>query len=405
MVTTIAYLINQYPKVSHSFIRREILALEEQGLQIKRFAMRSCAAELVDEADKHELSQTRYLLSVGFPGLFLGLLKTAIASPLNFLKSLALTVKVGWNSERGILRHLVYLAEACVLRGWLRADRVNHIHAHFGTNATTVAMLCHALGGPTYSFTVHGPEEFDKVKAIAIPAKLAHASFAIAISSFGKSQLMRWCDHPHWAKIHVVHCGLDQAFFTQTSPAIPATPNLVCVGRLSEQKGHFLLLEAVQRLHAKGVRLNLTLVGDGDLRPAIEAFIHRCQLQDVVKITGWATNTEVQQYILDAKALVLPSFAEGLPVVIMEAMALRRPVISTYIAGIPELIQSGKAGWLVPAGSVDDLEQAIQAVLKTPITDLEKMGEIGFEQVKQRHNIRTEVTKLATLFAKYIETY
>ncbi|MEO1146039.1 MAG: glycosyltransferase [Cyanobacteria bacterium J06638_22] len=403
MSINIAYLINQYPKVSHSFIRREILALEEQGLKVQRFALRSCDAELVDEADKHELSRTRYILSVGLPGLLIALLKTAIAAPTSFLKALALAINVGWMSERGLIFHLIYLAEACVLLSWLRKGGVSHVHSHFGTNATTVAMLCHALGGPPYSFTVHGPEEFDKVKAIGLPEKLKHAKFAIAISSFGKSQLFRWCAPSEWNKIHIVHCGLDQSFFARSTAAIPHQSGLVCIGRLSEQKGHFLLLEAINRLHQKGINVPITFVGDGELRPKIEAFIQQFDLQDIVHITGWATNAEVQQYLLNSRGMVLPSFAEGLPVVIMEAFALRRPVISTYIAGIPELVKPRISGWLVPSGSVNDLEAAMQDLIHTSPQELETMGEQGYTDVFENHNIATEAEKLADLFSKYAD--
>ena len=403
MSTKIAYLVNQYPKVSHSFIRREILALEKKGLEIKRFALRSCDAELVDEADKRELSQTQYILSVGLAGLLTALLRTAIASPSYFFKALALAVKVGWKSERGLIYHLIYLAEACVLLSWLRKGDISHVHSHFGTNATTVAMLCHILGGPSYSFTVHGPEEFDRVEAIGLPAKLKYARFVIAISSFCKSQLFRWCDLDEWKKIHIVHCGLDQSFFSQPATAIPELSGLVCVGRLSEQKGHFLLLEAINRLHKKGINVPITFVGDGELRPKIEQLIQHFHLQDLVKITGWATNSEVQKYLLASKCMVLPSFAEGLPVVIMEALALRRPVISTYIAGIPELVEPGESGWLVPSGSLDDLEGAIQALDQNSTENLEKMGERGYAKVLENHNIAIEAGKLADLFSKYAD--
>lgn len=401
MSLNVAYLINQYPKVSHSFIRREILALEEQGLKIKRFALRSCDAELVDEADKQELLQTKYILSVGLPGLLIALVKKAIAAPGSFLKALSLAFKIGWKSERGLIYHFIYLAEACVLLDWLCADKISHLHSHFGTNATTVAMLCHILGGPSYSFTVHGPEEFDKVQAIALPEKLKYAKFAIAISSFGKSQLFRWCEPDQWAKIHIVHCGLDQSFFTKPVTPISESSGLVCIGRLSEQKGHFLLLEAVNQLHKRGVNVPVTFVGDGELRPKIEQFIQHHQLQDLITITGWATNAEVQTYLLNSKGMVLPSFAEGLPVVIMEALALRRPVISTYIAGIPELVEPDYSGWLVPAGSCEDLEQALQTLMKSSTEELELMGERGHIKTLQNHNITVEAEKLAHLFSKY----
>lgn len=398
---TIAYLINQYPKVSHSFIRREIGGLEAMGITVARFSIRTCAPELVDEADKQELEKTQAILGIGIVGLLLSLLKVAITKPVAFLKALSLTIKVGWKSERGILRNFAYLAEACVLLGWCSDSEISHIHAHFGTNSTTVAMLCEVLGGPPYSFTVHGPEEFDKVQAIALSEKINRAAFVVAVSSFGKSQLCRWCDYEHWTKIHVIHCGVDETFLTQSHVPVPNEPRLVCVGRLGEQKGHMLLLEAVRQLAIEGLSFKLVLVGDGPLRENIETEIAKYNLHNYIEITGWASSTEVRQQILASRALVLPSFAEGLPVVIMEALALGRPAISTYVAGIPELVEPGVCGWLVPAGSLEPLTAAMRNALTSPIEKLETMGKIGAERVASQHNALTEAKKLAALFQEY----
>lgn len=398
MSTAIAYLVNQYPKVSHSFIRREIHGVEACGIDVYRFSVRSRSDELVDAADKAELQKTDVILSVGLIGLLIGMLTVAITRPIPFFKALRLAIQVGWNSERGLLLHIIYLAEACVLLKRLAKTPVTHIHSHFGTNSTTVAMLCHVLGGPPYSFTVHGPEEFDKVKAIALPEKIRRAAFVVAISSFGRSQLYRWCSVEDWAKIHIVHCAVDDYFLNPKTQSLPTEPNLVCVGRLSEQKGHLLLLEAAHLLAQSNRSFTLTFVGDGELRSQIEAKIRQYHLEANIVITGWATSTEVQQHLLNSRAMILPSFAEGLPVVIMEALAVERPVLSTYVAGIPELIDPLRCGWLVPAGSVDALADAIKTVLDTPIETLQEMGKYGAEQVRAQHNIQIEADKLSAPF-------
>ncbi|MCG5058525.1 MAG: glycosyltransferase [Limnoraphis sp. WC205] len=394
----IAYLVNQYPKVSHSFIRREILAVEATGIEVLRFSVRSLEDELVDEADKQELAKTRFILNVGAIGLLFSVFWVKIRRPLRFFSAIGLAFKIGQKSERGIFYHLIYLAEACVLLRWLLESNVEHIHVHFGTNSTTVAMLCRALGGPTYSFTVHGPEEFDKPQAINLTEKINNASFVVAISSFGKSQLYRWCDYKQWSKIKVVRCGVDRLFIEQSPVAIPDEPRFVCVGRLSEQKGHLLLVEAVSQLAAEGIKFKLIFVGDGELRHPIETLMNQLNLKDYIEITGWATNAEVREQILASQALVLPSFAEGLPVVLMEALALRRPALTTYIAGIPELVEPNKSGWLVPAGSIEALTEAMKTVLETPREQLEHMGKYGAERVHHQHNITTEANKLAELF-------
>ena len=397
MAFKVAYLVNQYPKVSHSFVRREIQALEASGISVLRFSIRSVANELVDEADKQELQKTRFLLGNGAIFLLLSLLQVALSRPIRFFQALSLVWQTGWKSERGMDYQLAYLAEACVLLGWLLKAGVVHLHAHFGTNSATVAMLCHTLGGPPYSFTVHGPEEFDKVQMIALPEKIKRADFVVAISEFGVSQLYRWCPFQEWSKIHLIRCGVDQSFLAQPPVAIPEEPRLVCVGRLCEDKGQLLLVHAAHQLAAAGLNFKLTLVGDGPLRAELETWIRTYGLERQVEITGWASSAEVRQFILDARAMVLPSFAEGLPVVIMEALALGRPVISTTIAGIPELVQPGVSGWLVPPSSIDALTQAMRSALQSPTADLEKMGRMGAERVARQHDVVVEAQKLAKL--------
>lgn len=396
-VPKIAYLINQYPKVSHSFIRREIHAIEKCGLPVGRYAIRSCHAELVDKADQQELALTRTVLESGAATLLKSATKAALTRPKQVWQALKLAVKFGQRSDRGVLRHLIYLAEACVLNDWFKEDGINHIHAHFGTNSTTVAMLCTALGGPTYSFTIHGPEEFDTIQALSIVEKVERSAFVATVSSFSKSQLYRWCDQSQWHKVKVIRCGVDQAFFTETTP-IPADPRIVCVGRLCEAKGQLLLIEAIKPIVAAGIPIKLVLVGDGAIRPQIEAMIAEAELQNHVEITGWASNEEVRKQILAARALVLPSFAEGLPVALMEALALQRPVISTYIAGIPELVIPNHCGWLVPSGSIADLTEAIKSAITLPSEVLAEMAFAGAERVARYHDVAAEAQKLAALF-------
>jgi glycosyltransferase involved in cell wall biosynthesis len=394
----IAYLVNQYPKVSHSFIRREIAALEACGLSVTRFSIRSCESELVDPEDKEEFQKTQIILKVGIVGLLINLLTIAFTKPISFLQALSLAFKIGRKSQQGILYHIIYLAESCVLERWLQKAGITHLHAHFGTNSTTVAMLCQAIGGTPYSFTVHGPEEFDSPNSLALTEKINRAKFVVTISSFSRSQLYRWCNYQQWQKIHVIRCGVDADYFEQPTIPIPSEPNLVCVGRLCEQKGQILLLEALKNLITDNIECQLTLVGDGSLRPEIENLIQEYGLEKQVKITGWASGTEVQKYIMNSCALVLPSFAEGLPVVIMEALALERPVITTYVAGIPELVQSEVNGWLIPSGSVTALTEIMRQVLQLPTEKLEQMGKAGSVTVKMLHNTAQEAGKLANLF-------
>ncbi|CCE02115.1 glycosyltransferase [Bradyrhizobium sp. STM 3809] len=393
----IAYLVNQYPKVSHSFIRREILALEREGLEVTRISIRGWDADLVDEADVAERARTRYVLQTGALAICMAAASAALTRPGAFARTLLLAFHMARRAERSLPYHLIYLAEACLILHWLRQSGVAHVHAHFGTNSAEVAMLVHSLGGPPFSFTVHGPEEFDKAPLLGLAEKVRHAAFVVAISSFGRSQLFRLVESMHWSKIQVVRCGLDQADFEAESD-YRETRNLVCVGRLCEQKGQLMLIQAARLLAEADVDFELILVGDGEQRRDIAALITEFSLDDRVRITGWASSTEVRSHLRNARALVLPSFAEGLPVVIMEAMALRRPIISTFVAGIPELVRDQEHGWLVPAGDVTALAAAMRSCLDSTPAKLQSMGQAAFERVNIQHHVATSARELKRLF-------
>jgi colanic acid/amylovoran biosynthesis glycosyltransferase len=272
------------------------------------------------------------------------------------------------------------------------------VHAHFGTNSADVAMQVHMVGGPKWSFTVHGPEEFDKPHAIGLPEKIRRSAFVVAVSSYGRSQLYRLVDYRLWAKIVIVRCGLDRSFYGEAPPPFYPPGRFVCVGRLCEQKGQMLLLRAINRLLDLNVPVELVLAGDGEMRQDIERFITDHNMQSSVRVTGWIGGDQVRQEILAARALVLPSFAEGLPVVLMEALSLRRPVISTYVAGIPELVQAGTNGWLVPAGDVEALVSAMRDCIGASEVSLHRMGNSGRQRVLDNHDIDREASKLETLF-------
>lgn len=398
----LAYFINQYPKVSHSFIRREIMALERLGYTVERYALRTNKDELVDPLDQSELSKTRYVLSERPLKIGLAFIKTFYSSPLLLYKAFKAAIFMGLRSDRGLILHLIYVIEACVLLQWEKTSGIYHIHAHFGTNSTTVVMLAYLLGGVGYSFTVHGPEEFDKPEFIHLAQKIHYCRFVVAISSYGRSQLYRWVRHDQWVKVKIVHCGLERAFYDIPPVPIPVLSRLVCVGRLCEQKGQLLLIEAAHQLKEQNIAFELILAGDGEMRADIEALVDLYGLRDRVRITGWISSDRVREELLAAQGLVLPSFAEGLPVVIMEAMALRRPVLSTFVAGIPELAQPGENSWLFQAGSVEDLTSALLDFLSTPKDVLQRMGEAGYKRVLERHSIDIEAGKLAALFREYM---
>jgi glycosyltransferase involved in cell wall biosynthesis len=300
------------------------------------------------------------------------------------------------SKNKALAYHLIYIAEAAMILRMTKANGIRHLHAHFGTNSAEVAMLSHVLGGPPYSFTVHGPEEF--LRPMGLEEKTRRAAFVVTISHFGRSQMLMRLPLREWDKVKIVGCGLEPGFYSGPTRLVPDSKRFVCVGRLCEAKGQFLLIQAVAALAARGIEIEMVLAGDGPLRPALERQIEALGVGHQVRITGWISGDQVREEMLAARALVLPSFAEGLPVVVMEAMALRRPVLTTYVAGTPELVHSGENGWLFAAGSQENLEAALIECLETPVERLRALGERGHLDVVVAHSIDLEAAKLAELF-------
>ncbi len=389
----IGYLMNTYPVTSATFIRREIAALEAQGVQVARFAIRPWDQPLVDPADTAEAARTRYLLAPGGLRLLVMALAEGARAPRGMVRAVAAAWRLWRAAGPGsFVRHAAYLLEAAHLKR--AAVGCTHLHAHFATNTAAVALLCARMGGPGYSFTAHGPDEFDDPAAGSLAAKLAGARFAVAISHFARTRLALAGGMGQWSKLHVVRCGVDTTALTPAPPPADDAP-FVCVGRLCPQKAQTLLVEALAQVG--GARL--VLLGDGQTRAQIAALIAQHGLDGRVTLQGWADSTQVAAAIRDARALVLPSFAEGLPIVLMEALALGRPVITTHVAGIPELVDDA-CGWLVPAGDVDALAAALVAARDTPPVQLARMGAAGRARVLARHDVAENAAQLRARFAQ-----
>jgi glycosyltransferase involved in cell wall biosynthesis len=397
----IAYLINVYPRPNQTFIWREMAALEAGGINVHRFALRPCD-EALDGIGLGETRRTRYVLGEGRVGIFAAVLRTVFLRPVRSLVALGTAWRCGRRSQRGLIRHFIYWVEACVLVQWMKQCEAEHAHAHYGTNTAAILMLCRVLGGPTYSFTAHGPEEFDSPIDLSLGEKIKHAAFVVAVCNYGRSQLYRWCPREQWHKVQIVRCGVDELFLSGSRQPVPSAPRLLSVGRLSEQKGQLLLVEAAALLKDRGIEFELVLVGDGELRGPIEALIQSRQLGASVKLAGWKSGAEIRGLMLESRALVMPSFAEGLPVVVMESLALGRPVLSTYVAGIPELVENGVSGVLVPASDVKSLADAMAGLLTATQEELRRLGENGRQRVRTDHDASTEAARLAGLFRRTV---
>lgn len=395
----VAYVVNEHPKIHHTFVRTEIAAVERAGVQVDRVAIRRPAPPLLDAADRDEAQRTRVVLDGGVGGLVAALSRTAVQCPQELARALRMAVQIGWRSERGMARHLAYLAEACVLLRWTSEWRTDHVHAAFGSNPAAVALLCRLLGGPPYSFTAHGPEEFERAPLLGIPDKVEQAAFVTVVSEAGRVHLQQWCRPAVWDRFHVVRCGIDGRFSGGEPTPVPAARRIVFVGRLCAEKAPLLLLDAVARLNAAGAACDLVMVGDGPLRAAVETRIRGLGLSERVTVVGWAGADDVRRHVTGARALVLPSFAEGLPVVLMEALALHRPVICTAVGGVAELVESGVCGWVIAPGSLDALAAAIGKALDAAPAELLQMGHEGAARVARLHDGAAAGRALAALFA------
>jgi colanic acid/amylovoran biosynthesis glycosyltransferase len=394
----LAYLCNLYPAVSHSFVRREIEGVEAEGHEVHRFSIRPAKKDLCDPADLQEAERTQTILNQGWAPLIGAAIALLISHPRQTLRAMGAAWQLAGPGLRSKARQTAYWLEAAWLVRKLEELGIEHLHAHFGTNPAAVGAIARAWGGPTFSFTVHGPDEFDEPSALALSRKIAAASFVVAISSFGRSQLMRWSSPWQWEKLFVVRCGVDASFLETVPASVPAdSTQFLCVARLSAQKGLPLLIAACDRLRSSGRMFGLTIIGDGEMRRELEHQIRRRGLEGYVTLAGVRSAAEIREQLRTARAFVLPSFAEGLPVVLMEALALERPVIATAIAGIPELVDA-ECGWLIPAGFEDGLLNAMSEALVLPADVLRQKGNIGRDRVRRLHDARQNARELAALF-------
>ena len=396
----IAYLCNRYPAVSHSFVRREIAGVEKAGHQVDRYTVRAPNG-LVDDRDRAEAARTVTILAASAGSLAVALAGALVKSPRRFASALRLALGGVGGSPTALVRALAYLCEAAWLVRRFQSHPVDHIHAHFGTNPATVARLARRLGGPPYSFTAHGPDEFDRPQALDLAGKVAEAKIAVAISSFGASQLMRWSDPEDWHRIAISRCGVDESFLAAPPVPPPAAPCFATVARLSGQKGLPLLIEAAALLAARGYDFTLDIAGDGVLRTALNRQIVAAGLADKVRLVGILDGAGVRLLLERARVFVLPSFAEGLPVVIMEALALGRPVIATAIAGTPELVDAA-CGWLVAAGSAEAVAKAMAEAIAAPEAAITSMGVEGRRRVAKYHDAVRNAAELAKLITATI---
>lgn len=397
----IAYLTGWYPAVSLTFILREVLALRAEGLHVETCAIRRTAPrEHRGPEEKAAAADTFYVLAAARdPRVLLGAIGAALARPGPLWRTLRLAVATCPPGLRAALYQMFYLIEAMILARHLRARGITRIHNHFTGASCTVAMLASALTGIPYSFTLHGPTDLLEPIQIHLRTKIAKADLVACISHFARSQAMLHSDPAHWDKLRIVHCGVDPALYDRpdsTGTVASKGRHLVFVGRVAPVKGLRVLIAAVQMAGDTEPDLRLTVVGDGPDRAALETLA--APLGPMVRFTGYLSQAEVAEVLASADAMVLPSFAEGVPVVLMEMLASARPVIATQVAGVAELVEDGVNGRIVAPGDAAGLAAALVDFARMPASERASMGTAGRAKVRAEFDIRHEAAWLAQLF-------
>lgn len=395
----IAYLTGDYPKVSHTFILREVQSLRAAGLEVITCSIRKpLATEFKGKEELQARAETFYVIDAARNPLHLAWahLGVLLRSPGRWFSTLRLAWKTRSPGLKALLWQAFYFAEAGVLAQHLRDSGARHLHNHFGNSSCSVAMLAAELSGIPFSFTEHGPAIFFEVDRWALGEKIARARFVVAISHFCRSQLMLFSRPADWDKIRIVHCGVDPAVYGRQARGAFGK-RVIFVGRLDPVKGAPLLVEAMGQVLAKHPDARLTLVGDGPVRAATEVKVAEMGLAGAVNFAGFQSQGAVAALLEEADMLVLPSFAEGVPVVLMEAMASRIPVIASRVGGVQELIEDGVSGFAVPPGDVVTLAERIGRLMDNP-AEAARMGLAGRQMIEREFDIAAEGEWLARIF-------
>ena len=400
----IAYLCSEYPAISHTFIYREIESLRKAGMIVHTASIHKPSNLKVMTSDEQmEAEKTFMVLSQPIPLILSAHLHCLRKSPLGYLRMAGGAIKLLTKGPKSPVKALAYFAEAGILLQWLHSLGISHIHEHFANPTAIVAMLMKIYGGINYSLSVHGPDIFYRVDSAMLEEKVKEAAFIRCISHYCLSQIMRISEPAKWDKFHIVRCGVNPDLYSVREEPHNPIPNILCVGRLVPAKGQHILLEACRVLKQEGLQFKVTIIGEGPDSSSLEQFTTINNLKDIVTFTGVLGQNTVRDYYDKADIFVLASFAEGVPVVLMEAMAKEIPVISTRITGIPELIEHEHDGLLATPGDADDLARQIRKLLKNPELRC-VFGRAGRKKVISLYNQHINNKQMVNLFHEEGET-
>ncbi|MDF5713539.1 MAG: glycosyltransferase family 4 protein [Rhizonema sp. NSF051] len=388
----IAYLTGQYPRATDTFIQREVQTLREMGVDVHTFSIRRTGDEqMVGLEQNVERDRTFYILPPNPINLLQAHLSLLLAAPTRYLQAIKLALSTSQPGLRGAIYQFFYFLEAGILAQQIKVRQIVHLHNHIAEASGTVAMLASQMGGFTYSFTLHGPYIFFRPHQWRLDKKIKRSLFVCCISHYARSQGMIFAPADKWKVMHIIHCGIDPALFKVVNHNKLGN-RLLFVGRLATAKGLPILLESLAILKEHPDIL-LTVVGDGPDREQLEVLTAQLGLSKNVNYVGYKSQTEVREYFQQTDVFVMSSFAEGIPVVLMEAMAAGVPVVATQIAGVSELVEDGKNGYLVPPGDTVSLAESIEKLLSDHKLRA-AFGTAGRAKVEKDFNIHHEVARL-----------
>jgi colanic acid/amylovoran biosynthesis glycosyltransferase len=397
----VAYLVSRFPKLSETFVLGEILAVEEQGVQVELFP-------LLRERDDVVHSEARPLTARAHYQPFLSLL--ILRSQLHFLRSrprayvkaFADLLHGTWGSLNYFVGALGIFPKVAHAARMMETSGVEHVHCHFSNHPAAAGFVVHRLTGIPYSFTAHG---FDlHVDRHMLCEKVAEAAFVVPVSEYNRRLIVEECGEQVLGKLTVIHCGVDTDFFRpRESPPAERPFSLLCVGTLHEVKGQGYLVEACRLLMRAGVDVSCTFVGDGPDRAALTRQVAAAGLEGRVAFAGRRTRAELAKLLPSAHVLVAPSVPtregkrEGIPVVLMEAMASGVPVVASGISGIPELVEGEETGLLVPPRDAGALARALQRLRDDPALRA-RLAHAAREKVVREFDVRANAAELIRHF-------
>jgi len=389
----IAYLTGEYPRVTDTFVQREVAALRKLGMDVETFSVRRTGTtHHVGPEQQAEAKTTHYLLPPKPIRMLTAHLRAVFTAPGRYLSAACLAWKTRQPGLSGGLYQLYYFIEAGLVVDLMRQLNREHLHNHFANSSCSVAMLAATMGGFPFSFTMHGPAIFFEPQLWRIDEKIARAKFVACISHFCRSQGMVFADPAHWPKMRIVHCGVEPGRYAARHHT-GRGDRLIYVGRLAAVKGLPVLLDALVTMDK---HVKLTVVGDGPDRPMLEGQTQRLGLSDRVEFVGYKSQDEVGKLLGQSDVFVMSSFAEGVPVVLMEAMASGLPVVATRIAGVGELVDDGQSGYLVPPGDTIALAKKLNLLVNDALLR-SRMGVVGRTKVAAEFDLALEAQWLRSV--------